>query len=47
MYKGSTDKTKCVSMWKGMGVGAAPQAPPLDFFSSTLPPSSKDQPWQL
>ena len=32
----------------GGGGGAAPQAPPLDlFFSSTLPPSPEDQPWQL
>ena len=32
----------------GGGGGAAPHAPPLDlFFSSTLPPSPKDRPWQL
>ena len=41
MYKGSTDKIKCVCMWKGMVDGsgggggggvAAPQTPLLDFF---------------
>ena len=32
----------------GGGGGAAPHAPCLDlFFSSTLPPSPKDRPWQL
>ena len=41
MYKGSTDKRD------GRGGGATPQAPPLDFFFSTLPPSPEDRPWQL
>ena len=32
----------------GGGVGvAASQTPPLDFFSSTPPPSPGDRPWQL
>ena len=36
----------CVHV-EGDGGAAAPQTPPLDFFSSTPPPSPEDRPWQL